>query len=203
MIKLKPYHTKGLVEVGCDEAGRGCLSGPVVAASVILPLTFKHKLLNDSKKLSEKNRLILEPIIRENAISCEVGVVMENEIDEINILNASFLAMHRSLKKHCCFFDHILVDGNRFILFEKTKHTCIVGGDAKMMTIAAASIIAKNYRDRWMQNLHSRHPQYGWDSNKGYPTKAHRKAIMECGVSSYHRKSFNLLGNSKQLPLFS
>lgn len=203
MSKLKSFHSKGLIEVGCDEAGRGCLSGPVVAASVILPKNFSNSTLNDSKKLSEKQRLILEPFIREKSISCEVGIVMEHEIDKINILNASFLAMHRSLRKHSLLFDHILVDGNRFPSFEKIKHTCIVGGDAKFMAIAAASVIAKNFRDRWMQKIHKKFPEYAWDKNKGYPTKAHREAIFKYGVTKYHRKSFNLLGDLAQFNLFS
>ena len=203
MSKLKRFHSKGLIEVGCDEAGRGCLSGPVVAASVILPKNFSNSMLNDSKKLSEKQRLILEPLIREKSISCEVGIVMEDEIDKINILNASFLAMHRSLRKHTVLFNHILVDGNRFTSFEKIMHTCIVGGDAKFMSIAAASVIAKNFRDRWMQNIHKKFPEYAWDKNKGYPTKAHREAIFKHGATKYHRKSFNLLGDLTQFNLFS
>ena len=203
MSNLKAFKYSDLIEAGCDEAGRGCLSGPVVAASVVLPKDFMHPMLNDSKKLTEKKREILEPYIRENAISCQVGIVFESEIDEINILNASFLAMHRSLSKHQVQIDHILVDGNRFHSFNDIPNTCIVGGDSKMMSIAAASILAKNYRDRWMRKLHKKYDVYGWDRNKGYPTKEHRLAILNYGASPYHRMTFSLLPSNGQVRLFS
>jgi len=203
MANLKVFYNSDLIEAGCDEAGRGCLSGPVVAASVVLPKDFKHPMLDDSKKLTEKKRGILEPYIRENAISCQIGVVFESEIDKINILNASFLAMHRSLSKHKILIQHILVDGNRFLSYNDIPHTCIVGGDAKMMSIAAASILAKNYRDRWMQKLHEKYDFYGWDRNKGYPTKEHRAAILNYGASPHHRMTFSLLPNNGQVKMFS
>ena len=203
MANLKAFKYSDLIEAGCDEAGRGCLSGPVVAASVVLPKDFMHPMLNDSKKLTEKKREILEPYIRENAISCQVGIVFESEIDKINILNASFLAMHRSLSKHQVSIDHILVDGNRFHPYNDIPHTCIVGGDSKMMSIAAASILAKNYRDRRMRKLHEKYDIYGWDRNKGYPTKEHRLAILNYGASPYHRMTFSLLPNNGQVRMFS
>tara|TARA_Y100000385_G_scaffold273680_1_gene315824 strand:+ start:144 stop:755 length:612 start_codon:yes stop_codon:yes gene_type:complete len=203
MANLKAFYNSDLIEVGCDEAGRGCLSGPVVAASVVLPKDFKHPMIDDSKKLTEKKRGILEPYIRENAISCQVGIVFESEIDEINILNASFLAMHRSLSKHQVAIQHILVDGNRFHPYNDIPHKCIVGGDAKMMSIAAASILAKNYRDRWMRKLHEKYDFYGWDRNKGYPTKEHRAAILKYGASPYHRMTFSLLPNNAEVRMFS
>tara|TARA_B000000475_G_scaffold269477_1_gene263497 strand:- start:1874 stop:2473 length:600 start_codon:yes stop_codon:yes gene_type:complete len=190
---LASYLHKNKIEVGCDEAGRGCLAGPVVAAAVILPKSFKHPLLNDSKQLSEKKRVLLRTEIKEHAIAYAVGIVNHKEIDEINILNASILAMHRALDQIKNPFDSILVDGNRFKEYNETEHHCIIKGDGKYLSIAAASILAKTYRDDLMKKLHLKHPHYQWENNKGYPTKSHRAAIKKIGVSPYHRKSFRLL----------
>ena len=190
---LASYLHKNKIEVGCDEAGRGCLAGPVVAAAVILPKNFKHPLLNDSKQLSEKKRVLLRTEIKEHAIAYAVGIVNHKEIDEINILNASILAMHRALDQIKNPFDSILVDGNRFKKYNETEHHCIIKGDGKYLSIAAASILAKTYRDDLMKKLHLKHPQYQWENNKGYPTKSHRAAIKKIGISQYHRKSFRLL----------
>ena len=190
---LASYLHKNKIEVGCDEAGRGCLAGPVVAAAVILPKNFKHPLLNDSKQLSEKKRVLLRTEIKEHAIAYAVGIVNHKEIDEINILNASILAMHRALDQIKNPFDSILVDGNRFKKYNETEHHCIIKGDSQYLSIAAASILAKTYRDDLMKKLHLKHPQYQWEKNKGYPTKSHRTAIKKIGVSPYHRKSFRLL----------
>ena len=190
---LASYLHKNKIEVGCDEAGRGCLAGPVVAAAVILPKKFKHTLLNDSKQLSEKKRVLLRTEIKEHAIAYAVGIVDHKEIDEINILNASILAMHRALDQIKNPFDSILVDGNRFKKYNETEHHCIIKGDGKYLSIAAASILAKTYRDDLMKKLHMKHPQYQWENNKGYPTKSHRAAIKKIGISQYHRKSFKLL----------
>jgi len=190
---LKNYFSKGVLEAGCDEAGRGCLAGPVVAASVILPLNFKHKLLNDSKKMSEKERLELEPIIKEKALAFAVGIVDHLTIDKINILNASFLAMHRAIDQLKLKPEFLLIDGNRFKSYQDILHTCIIKGDGKYKSIAAASVLAKVYRDRLMEQHHLKFPQYGWNQNKGYPTIAHRKAISEFGVTELHRMSFTLL----------
>ena len=190
---LASYLHKNKIEVGCDEAGRGCLAGPVVAAAVILPKNFKHPLLNDSKQLSEKKRVLLRTEIKEHAIAYAIGIVDHKEIDEINILNASILAMHRALDQIKNPFDSILVDGNRFKKYNETEHHCIIKGDGKYLSIAAASILAKTYRDDLMKKLHLKHPQYQWENNKGYPTKSHRAAIKKIGVSQYHRKSFRLL----------
>jgi ribonuclease HII len=190
---LKPFYKKGLIEAGCDEAGRGCLSGPVVAASVILPPKIKLKGLNDSKLLSHKKRIELEPIIKEQAIEWAVGIVSPEEIDEINILNASFLAMHRAINQLKTKIDLLLIDGNRFNKHDSIEHECIVKGDSKFLSIAAASVLAKNYRDRTMVELDERFPDYDWKNNKGYPTKKHRQAILENGITKYHRKSFQLV----------
>ena len=190
---LASFLHKNKIEVGCDEAGRGCLAGPVVAAAVILPKNFKQPLLNDSKKLSEKKRILLRTEIKEHAIAYAVGIVDHKEIDKINILNASILAMHRALDQIKNPFDSILVDGNRFKNYNETEHHCIIKGDGKYLSIAAASILAKTYRDDFMKKLHLELPQYQWENNKGYPTKSHRAAIKKIGVSQYHRKSFKLL----------
>lgn len=190
---LKPFYKKGLIEAGCDEAGRGCLSGPVVAASVILPPKIKLKGLNDSKLLSHKKRIELEPIIKEQAIEWAVGIVSPEEIDEINILNASFLAMHRAINQLKTKIDLLLIDGNRFNKHDSIEHNCIVKGDSKFLSIAAASVLAKNYRDRTMVELDERFPAYDWKNNKGYPTKKHRQAILENGITKYHRKTFQLV----------
>ena len=190
---LASFLHKKKIEVGCDEAGRGCLAGPVVAAAVILPKNFKQSLLNDSKQLSEKKRILLRTEIKEHAIAYAIGIVDHKEIDEINILNASILAMHRALDQIKNPFNSILVDGNRFKKYNETEHHCIIKGDGKYLSIAAASILAKTYRDDLMKKLHLEHPQYQWENNKGYPTKSHRAAIKRIGVSQYHRKSFRLL----------
>ena len=198
---LQLQHTPGLIEAGCDEAGRGCLSGPVVAASVILPPDFHNELLNDSKKLSEKQRFELRTIIEKEAISWAVSYVNNREIDQINILQASFTAMHRAVEALTIQPEHLLIDGNRFRPFPNIKHTCVIKGDGKFMSIAAASILAKTYRDDFMAQIHDEFPQYNWKKNKGYPTADHRKAIAQFGETPFHRMTFNLLGNG-QLSLF-
>ena len=194
---LEKFYKEGVLEAGCDEAGRGCLAGPVVAAAVILPSDFEHELLNDSKKLSESQRDKLRPVIEEYALSYGVGIVDEKEIDEINILNASFLAMHRAIDCLSVRPELLLIDGNRFNPYEGIPHQCIIKGDGKYLSIAAASILAKTYRDEIMYSLHEEFPVYNWKKNKGYPTKQHREAIKTHGASVYHRKSFRLL--SEQL----
>lgn len=181
-----------LIEAGCDEAGRGCLAGPVFAAAVILPKDFVCDELNDSKQLSEKERYKLRPVIEEKAVAWGVGIVDHKEIDEINILNASFLAMQRAVASLRVRPQHLLIDGNRFKKYEDIPHTCIVKGDGKLLPIAAASILAKTYRDDFMMRLHDEYPLYDWDRNKGYPTQKHRNAIKEHGITPYHRLSFNL-----------
>lgn len=190
---LEIFHTKNKIEAGCDEAGRGCLAGPVVAAAVILPSNFRNEILNDSKKLTEKKRYALRPIIEKNALAWAVGVVDNKEIDEINILNASFLAMHRALDQLGKLPDSILVDGNRFTAYNKIEHHCIVKGDGIYMSIAAASILAKTYRDDMMHKLAKEFPFYGWERNMGYPTKMHREGIRQHGTTPLHRMSFQLL----------
>ena len=199
---LLPYLDPELTEAGCDEAGRGSLAGAVYAAAVILPKDYKNELLNDSKKLSEKKRYQLREIIQRDAMAWAVGVVTPAEIDEINILNASFLAMHRAIDQLTIRPQALLIDGNRFKPYKDIPHTTVVKGDGKYMSIAAASILAKTYRDDYMMKLHEEYPQYHWDSNKGYPAKAHREAIRLYGTSPYHRMTYNLLGNG-QLELFS
>ena len=198
---LKPYHTEGLVEAGCDEAGRGCLAGPVVASAVILPPNFDNKLLNDSKKLSEKQRSLLRPIIEKESIAWGVGIVSAKEIDEINILNASFLAMHRAIDQLKQNPEQLLIDGNRFITYNDIPHQCIIKGDGKYLSIAAASILAKTYRDEIMKKLDLEFESYAWKNNKGYPTNAHRKAIRDKGITKYHRKSFKLLTTQLKIDL--
>lgn len=183
-----------LMEAGCDEAGRGCLAGPVFAAAVVLPPSFYHPLLNDSKKLTEKERNLLRPIIQKEAIAWAVAQVSAQEIDSINILNASILAMHRALDKLLTVPEHIIVDGNRFKKYKEIEHTCIVGGDGKYASIAAASVLAKTWRDNYMRELACENPQYGWDKNMAYPTKKHREAIVKFGVTKHHRMSFCLYG---------
>lgn len=193
LSKLKLYHQKNKIEAGCDEAGRGCLAGPVVAAAVILPKGFNHSFLNDSKQLSEKKRDALRPVIEEQALAWGVGIVDHREIDEINILNASFLAMHRAIDQLVVSPESLLIDGNRFNAYKHLEHHCMVKGDARFMSIAAASILAKTHRDEIMAQLHQEHPEYDWIKNKAYPTKAHRAAISQFGTTSYHRMSFKLL----------
>ncbi len=197
---LLPYLQENRIEAGCDEAGRGCLAGAVFAAAVVLPGTFRCDALNDSKKLTEKMRYELRPLIENEAIAWAVGIVPPAEIDEINILNASFLAMHRAIDQLKVKPEHLLIDGNRFKAYPDIPHTCIVKGDGKMLSIAAASVLAKTYRDDYMMQLHNEYNQYAWDKNKGYPTKAHRKAIAEYGTTPYHRMTFQLL--ERQLSLF-
>ena len=189
---LKNHYYEGKIEVGCDEAGRGCLAGSVFAAAVILPLGYENELLNDSKKLTPKMRYQLRTIIEHDAVAWAVGVVTPEEIDEINILNASFLAMHRAIDQLSVRPEAIIVDGNRFNAYHDLPHTCIVKGDGKYQSIAAASILAKTYRDDYMDRLAEEYPQYDWKQNKGYPTKKHRQAIHDFGVSPYHRMTFRL-----------
>lgn len=194
---LLSHYYESLVETGCDEAGRGCLAGSVYAAAVILPPDYQNELLNDSKKLSAKKRYTLRTEIERDAIAWAVGVVTPEEIDKINILNASFLAMHRALDQLKVRPEAVIVDGNRFKPYQELPFTTIVKGDGKYLSIAAASILAKTYRDDYMQALAKEYPQYDWQSNMGYPTKKHRQAISEHGVTPYHRKSFNLLGDGQ------
>lgn len=200
---LLPYFIKdGKYEAGCDEAGRGCLAGPVVAAAVILPGDFYHPLLNDSKQLTSNQRKILRPIIEAEAIAYSVSKVFPRMIDKINILNASFRAMHLSLDKLPISPHRLLIDGNRFKPYKKFVHHCIIKGDGKFASIAAASILAKEYRDEYMLKLSRKYPHYGWENNKGYPTEEHRCAIKNHGPSEYHRKSFRLYPHDKQGTLF-
>ena len=196
---LLPYLNKGLIEAGCDEAGRGCLAGSVYAAAVILPVDFKNELLNDSKQLTEHQRYVLREIVEREALAWAVGVVTPEEIDEINILNASFLAMHRAVDQLKIRPQHLLIDGNRFKKYQDLPHTTVVKGDGKYLSIAAASILAKTYRDDYMDSLDREYPAYHWKENKGYPTKAHREAIRECGITPYHRKTFTLLPEQLEL----
>lgn len=190
---LLPCLEPGRLEAGCDEAGRGCLAGPVFAAAVILPEGYTNELLNDSKQLSEKRRDSLRPIIERDALAWAVGIVTAEEIDRINILNASFLAMHRAIDALKVRPEFLLIDGNRFKPYSGIGHECIVKGDGKMMSIAAASILAKTHRDEFMKRIHEEYPQYAWNINKGYPTKAHRAAIEQYGTTPYHRLSFRLI----------
>lgn len=202
---LQCYYHPDKVEAGCDEAGRGCLAGSVYAAAVILPPDYDNDLLNDSKQLSEQRRYALRPIIQRDAISWAVGIVTPEEIDRINILNASILAMHRALDQLSCVPEAIIVDGNRFKPYRRLvdgrlldiPSVTIVKGDAHYLSIAAASILAKTYRDDYMNRLAEEYPQYDWHSNKGYPTAKHREAIRQYGITPYHRKSYNLLGDSQ------
>lgn len=192
MNKLLPYFKEGVLEAGCDEAGRGCLAGPVFAAAVILPPDFDSDLLNDSKKLSDKQRYELRPIIEKQALAWAVEAVDNHEIDEVNILNASFLAMNRAVQKLKVQPEHLLIDGNRFRPQTKIPFTCMVKGDGRFFSIAAASVLAKTYRDDFMKTLDKQFPEYDWKTNKGYPTEKHRRAIERYGITNYHRKSFKL-----------
>ncbi|MFA5541207.1 MAG: ribonuclease HII [Bacteroidales bacterium] len=196
---LPYYQSEDILECGCDEAGRGCLAGPVVAAAVILPNGFKSETLNDSKQLSEKKRLSLRKEIEENAIAYSVCFITNQEIDKINILNASFKAMSEAVKQLNIRPELLLIDGNRFRTDLKIPYNCIIKGDAKYQSIAAASILAKTYRDEYMETLAKDYPEYNWQKNKGYPTKAHRKAIKQFGITPHHRLTFNLFG---ELSLF-
>jgi len=191
MLKLKI--NRHLLECGTDEAGRGCLAGPVTAAAVILPDNFKNKILTDSKQLSEKKRELLKPLIEEQAICYGVAHIMMEEIDKINILNASILGMHHSIDKLTQQPEFIAIDGNRFKPYKEIPYECVIKGDGKYLHIAAASILAKTYRDDFMEKIHEEYPMYNWKQNKGYPTKEHREAIRKYGITKYHRKSFRLL----------
>jgi len=195
---LSKFQNK-LLEAGCDEAGRGCLAGPVFAAAVVLPKNYKNNLLNDSKQLSEKKRNLLRIEIERDALCFAIGIVDNLEIDKINILNASFLAMHRAIKQLSSIPELLLIDGNRFKSYPKIPHECIIKGDGKFMSIAAASILAKTYRDEFVQKMHNEFPDYNWSQNKAYPTKAHRNAIRKFGTTPYHRMSFRLLPQQLEL----
>jgi len=199
-MSLLPFHHSNLLEAGCDEAGRGCLAGPVCAAAVILPSDFHHPLLNDSKQLTEHQRDILRPLIEREALAWAVAMVESAEIDRINILKASFLAMHRALDTLTIRPEFILVDGNRFTPYPAVPHLCVVKGDGKYSSIAAASVLAKTWRDEVMTRLHAQHPHYDWRNNKGYPTESHRAALRLHGITSHHRRSFRLL--PEQIELF-
>jgi ribonuclease HII len=201
MPKLKRFLVRDRIEAGCDEAGRGCLAGPVFAAAVILPPKFRHPVLNDSKQLSAEDREMLRAYIEKHALAWAVGMMDAQEIDRINILNASFGAMHRAIAQLVIQPEHLLIDGNRFNPYPGIPHTCIIEGDAKYAPIAAASILAKTYRDVYMRQLHEEYPAYGWHENKGYPTPGHRAGIMATGLSPYHRLTFQQLPDM-QLQLF-
>ncbi len=197
---LKQYQNKDRLEAGCDEAGRGCLAGPVFAAAVILPKDFSHPDLNDSKILTERARYSLRPIIESEALSYAVALASQEEIDSLNILKASILAMHRAVSELKISPEHLLIDGNRFNPYPGIDHTTIIKGDSIYMSIAAASILAKTYRDDYMLSIHKEFPHYGWDTNKGYPTKKHRNAIQSQGSCQHHRKTFTLLPKQFQIP---
>ncbi len=196
---LDPFHTEGVIEAGCDEAGRGCIAGPVFAAAVILPADFRNPMVDDSKKLSAKTRDLLRKVIESEAIAYGVALVDEKEIDQINILNASILAMQKAVQKLRLVPQHLIIDGNRFRPYRDIPYHCIVKGDAKFASIAAASILAKTHRDEYMEILHSQHPEYMWKNNRGYPTRVHREAVYNFGPSPYHRRSFRLLNDQMRL----
>jgi len=197
--KLLLFLLEGRIEAGCDEAGRGCLAGPVFATAVILPANFENDLLNDSKKLTDNQRYALRPIIEQQALAFAVGIVDHQEIDRINILNASFLAMHRAVAQLSLKPEHLLIDGNRFKAYPEIPHTCIIKGDGKYLPIAAASILAKTYRDDFMNSIHLEFPEYDWLKNKGYPTLFHRTKVREIGITPYHRLSFANQGDQLKL----
>jgi ribonuclease HII len=197
--KLLPFYNENTIEAGCDEAGRGCLAGPVYAAAVILPPDFENELLNDSKKLSEKQRYKLRPLIEKEAIAWAVVAVDNKEIDEVNILNASFLAMNRAVEKLETTPEHLLIDGNRFRTKSTIPYTCMIKGDGRFYSIAAASVLAKTYRDDYMAKIHEEFPDYDWSKNKGYPTKKHRAGIKKFGPTKYHRMTFRLLDEQLSL----
>lgn len=198
---LKLNYSGCTLEAGTDEAGRGCLSGPVVAAAVILPLNFNHEFLNDSKQLSEKKRQQLRPFIEEHSLAYAVSFVHQEEVDTLNVLQASIAAMHQAIEELETQPEFIIVDGNKFKNYKEVPHKTIVKGDAKFMSIAAASILAKTYRDEYMEKIHQEFPKYNWKKNKGYPTKEHRNAIRKFGITQYHRKSFKLLPEQLKLKL--
>lgn len=197
MPSLLSFFTPNCIEAGCDEAGRGCLAGPVVAAAVILPPNFSHPLLDDSKKLTEKKRKLLRPIIEKEAISFAICFIDEREIETINILQASLTGMYRAVQQLTTQPEQLLIDGNRFLKNTEYNAHCIIKGDGKYASIAAASVLAKTYRDEYMENLHTQFPAYNWSVNKGYPTAEHRKAIKEYGTTIHHRMTFNLLGDGQ------
>ena len=199
--KLLPYYKENIIEAGCDEAGRGCLAGPVFAAAVVLPPDFYNEILNDSKVLTEKQRIKLRPLIEKEAVAWAVEAVTNEEIDEVNILNASFLAMNRAVKKLKVQPEHLIIDGNRFRPQTNIPFTCMVKGDGRFFSIAAASVLAKTYRDEYMEKIHQKYPDYGWDKNKGYPTKQHRDIIKRIGITKFHRKSFRLFDEQLALNL--
>ena len=199
---LQNYLNQGQVEAGCDEAGRGCLAGPVCAAAVIMPSDYSNPILNDSKKMTSQNRSILKEEIEKCAIDYAVIFVENTKIDEINILQASILAMHIALDKLKTKPEHILVDGNKFNPYKNIPYTCIVKGDSKYIAIAAASVLAKTYRDEWMMHIHNEYSQYGWDKNKGYPTQKHREAILAYGITPYHRRSFHLINTQMEIEFY-
>jgi ribonuclease HII len=190
--KLLPYYRKNTFEAGCDEAGRGCLAGPVYGAAVILPDNFDNNLLNDSKQLTHQQRNALRPIIEKEALAWAVAKVTNDEIDEINILNASFLAMTRAVQALKIVPEHLLIDGNRFKTALEIPYTCMIKGDGRFLSIAAASVLAKTYRDDYMEEIDALFPDYDWKRNKGYPTRKHREAIVKCGITKFHRKTFRL-----------
>ena len=196
---LQPYMQKGRIEAGCDEAGRGCLAGPVCAAAVILPESFEHPLLNDSKQMTDKARRELRLVIEREAMAWAVAMVTHAEIDKINILNASILAMHRALEKLKLQPEYVLIDGHRFKAYQNIPHECVIKGDGKFVSIAAASVLAKTYRDDFMIDLHQQFPNYDWKQNKGYPTKKHREAIAKHGITPFHRVSFHLLDSQQKI----
>ena len=196
---LLPFMHRGVIEAGCDEAGRGCLAGAVYAAAVILPADYSNPRLNDSKQLTERQRYALREEVERDALAWAIGVVTPEEIDRINILNASFLAMHRAVSALKLRPQHLLIDGNRFRPYEEIPHTTVVKGDGKYLSIAAASILSKTYRDDYMLRLAEEYPCYDWQHNKGYPTAKHRAAIAAHGATPYHRQTFNLLGEPQQL----
>lgn len=197
---LLPFYQNEFLEAGCDEAGRGCLAGPVFAAAVILPVDFHHPLLNDSKQVKEKDRFALRTEIEAAALAFAVGIVDHQEIDKINILNASFLAMHRAIQSLRLMPEFLIIDGNRFNPYPNIKHQCVVKGDSKYFSIAAASILAKTYRDDFMDMIDKEFPAYQWKKNKGYPTSVHRQTVLELGFSPYHRKTFKI--SNPQLSIF-
>jgi ribonuclease HII len=199
--QLLPCFKEGILEAGCDEAGRGCLAGPVVAAAVILPPGFDYGVLNDSKKLSEKQRKELRPFIENGALAWAVEMVSNEEIDKVNILNASFLAMNRAVQKLKVKPEHLLIDGNRFRPQTEISFTCMIKGDGRFYSIAAASVLAKTWRDAYMEKIHLEFSGYDWDRNKGYPTRKHREAIAKLGVTKYHRMSFRLINEQLKLDL--
>lgn len=201
MSRLLPFFNEGILEAGCDEAGRGCLAGPVFAAAVILPSDFENDILNDSKKLTEKERFDLRPVIEKEAVAWAVEAVSNDEIDEVNILKASFLAMNRAVQKLNIQPEHLLIDGNRFRPQSKIPFTCMIKGDGRFFSIAAASVLAKTYRDEFMEKIHAEFPEYNWKKNKGYPTKNHRDALRKFGVTKYHRLTFRLLNEQLSLNL--